>query len=221
MILILRASMIGMSDRRFSVTRVRHEVICADALLWLPVNLCSGYGIATSPPDAEEIGADLRDWAAWFLKAVDACLGNGGPVVFYVTDRLHGGRRISKAALIFRMARARGVPLVWHKIALRRGIGKVDIRRAGYSHVLAFGNCKAGRATPDVLNAGPMLYRNATGETAAALMAAFIADHCDVLVDPFCGQGAILRAGLEAGLSVVGVDIDDGQCAKARALLVR
>ena len=138
-------------------------IICADALDWLPSH--TEGAIVTSPPDAEEIGATLEEWQGWFARAVSACAAaaNGSPCVFYVTDRKHAGRLYSKAGAVLA---AMGTPPTWHKIALRRSVGAVDLHRPGFSHLIAF-NGRPGKATPDVFDRGPCLYRNGTGTTAA------------------------------------------------------
>lgn len=198
------------------------EIVCADALEWLPT-APGGAAVVTSPPDAEEIGLPVDQWEPWFRRALAACFAAGSPVVLYVTDRLADGRRASKAGLALDEARKAGRSLIWHKVALRRGVGKVDLRRPGFSHMLAFGGFdeKAGEVTPDVVERGAMLYPNATGLIAARLMAEFALRHAGTVVDPFCGQGTIPAVVSALGGNAIGVDIDPDQCAKARALKLR
>lgn len=198
------------------------EIVCADALEWLRGNRGRG-AIVTSPPDAEEIGADVEHWSTWFGKALRGCFdaADGAPVVLYVTDRLAYGMRASKAQIALEAAHEAGEPLVWHKIALRRGVGKIDLRRPSFTHMLAFGHVTAGQATPDVIERGDMLYPNATGLVAARLMVEFAMRHSRCIVDPFCGQGTIPAVAAALGADAIGVDIDPDQCEKARALRLR
>jgi hypothetical protein len=185
-------------------------VVCADALTWLP-----GYSgaIVTSPPDAEEIGATITEWEKWFFAAVTACAksANGAPCVFYVTDRKHAGQTHSKAGAVLA---AMGTPPTWHKIALRRPVGSVDIHRPGFSHLIAF-NGRPGRATPDVFERGPCLYRNATGLNAARVACAWVGGQASEVCDPFCGIGTIPAVANALGLDAIGVDIDPAQCRAA------
>lgn len=204
------------------------ELICADALEWLrihskiPSPLRNIPAIITSLPDAEEVGLSLKDWTYWFADAAWACMaavGKTGPVVFYQTDRKHDGRLYSKPELLFDSAVAVGLRPLWHKIILRRGVGKTDLHRPGYTHLIAFGGAgvRPGAATPDVIEAGAMLYENAMGANAARVTCEFVRPYGNKVVDPFCGQGAVLVAALRMGMSAVGVDIDPAQIEKARA----
>lgn len=194
------------------------EVHCADALDWLEFRRASS--IITSPPDASEIGVGIAEWESWFWSAVGSCLiSSDGPVVFYVTDRKAGGRLRSKAALILRVAASVGASLAWHKIALRRQPGGIDLHRPGYSHLLAF-NGRPGKATADVFDRGPVAYANGTGANAARIAAAWVATQADAIVDPFCGHGTILAAAEEVGRHAIGVDIDPAQCERARTYVL-
>jgi len=193
------------------------EIICADAIDWMQQNTCGA--IVTSPPDAEEIGLPLADWREWFINAARLCFkASGGPVVFYVTDRKHGGETWSKPKAIFEASG--GASLAWHKIALRRDVGAVDIHRPGFSHLLAF-NGKPGTATPDTIRRGNVLYPNGTGILAARVAVEWAMKASDEIVDPFCGQGTIPAVAEALGAKAIGVDIDEAQCEKARACVLR
>lgn len=142
--------------------------------------------------------------------------------VFYVTDRKADGGIYSKPAILFRAANEAGLRPLWHKIALRRGVGKVDLHRPTFSHMIAFSaDGRGGSATPDVIDRGPMLYPNATGLSAASAAVKFAARPGVPLVDPFCGQGTIPAVADALGFDAIGVDIDPAQCEKARALKLR
>ena len=183
----------------------------ADAFEWLPVN-GPFPAIVTSLPDAAEMGMELDRWAEWFHGAALLCAGHASRLaIFYQTDRKAGGRWHSKAALLARLP----VPLLWHKVVLRRSPGAIDLHRPGYAHLMAFGGCGPGPATPDVITGGRPLYKNGVGHEAALFAAQAAARVGGTLCDPFCGQGGFLDAAEAVGMEAIGVDIDGDQCAKA------
>lgn len=195
------------------------RIICADAIEWL--GKAKVGAIVTSPPDAEEIGMTLDNWRLWFLNAARLCFrASGGPVVFYVTDRKNEGQTYSKPALIFEASA--GTPMAWHKIALRRDVGAVDLHRPGFSHLIAFG-ARSGPATPDTFIRGKTLYPNGTGLVAARVAVEWAMRYSDEIADPFCGRGTIPAVAEALGASAIGVDIDPDQCERAQscALSVR
>ena len=162
---------------------------------------------------------DLPSWREWFLHAARLCFeASRGPVVFYVTDRKSGGLTWSKPAIIFEAAAA--TPMAWHKIALRRDVGATDLHRPGFSHLIAFG-ASSGKATPDTINRGKVLYKNGTGLMAARVACEWAMAHSKQIVDPFCGQGTIPAVVEALGGDAIGVDIDEKQCAKANACTLR
>ena len=194
-------------------------IICADAMEWLETKKCAA--IFTSPPDAEEIGHPVEAWAPWFRGAIALCFAAcSGPLVFYVTDRKSGGRLHSKAAMVLAEADQAGVRMAWHKIALRRDVGQTDLHRPTFTHLLAF-NGAPGKASPDVIQRGKTVYPNGTGLVAARVGVEWVKKQVPSLLDPFCGQGTIPAVAEALGLTATGVDIDEAQCAKARALTLR
>tara|TARA_R110002020_G_scaffold9774_1_gene38215 strand:+ start:3544 stop:4167 length:624 start_codon:yes stop_codon:yes gene_type:complete len=195
------------------------SIICADALKWLKTNQCEA--IFTSPPDAEEIKQPLEAWEIWFKNAVSLCFRSAtGPVVFYATDRKGNGRIYSKTALIFLAAiKCNAIP-VWHKICLRKRVGNIDLHRPTFTHLLAF-NGLPGKACPDVIERGKTIYKNGTGLVAARFGVEWIQKQADTITDPFCGQGTIPAVADALGMSAKGIDIDQIQCNKARALFLK
>jgi hypothetical protein len=189
---------------------------------WMPANKGKG-AIITSPPDAEEIGRPVPAWAPWFADAVARALAaSDGLAIFYVTDRRHDGELVSKAAICHARAAAAGFACLWHKVALRRGVGATDIHRPGYSHLVAFGKGrKPGVATPDVFERGDTLYANGTGLVAARVACAFAKGQAKAIVDPFCGKGTIPAVAVALGVPAIGVDLDPAQCAAARNLRLK
>lgn len=162
---------------------------------------------------------EVEPWRDWFMDALATCLivtGGEYPAVFYVTDRRHIGAIVSKADMVFAAAGVAGYECLWHKIALRRDPGKIDLHRPTYSHLIAVGppGTRPGRATPDVFDRGPVSYPNGMGRHAAEVAVSFVAKHAkgSPVVNPYCGRGTILRAASDAGLGSVGIDIDREQC---------
>lgn len=202
---------------------MKRKIICDDALEWMIRNRDVG-SIITSLPDMEETGQTEDTYIDWFNEAAMQCFrsaSNGHPIIFYQTDRLLKGRRLSKAFNLMWPAEELNYELVWHKIVLRRDVGKTDIRRPSYSHLLCFGDAKVkpGKPTPDVLHTGGTLYPNGMGITAAtvALQAAF--RHGTAVCDPFCGRGTVPALAERMGFEkIIGVDIDEKQVTAARAL---
>lgn len=201
------------------------EVIRADAVPWMTTargTLGDRVGVVTSLPDAAEVGLSVEAWRAWFDVAAGLAMMLPTPTaaaVFYQTDRKADGELVSKAGMLLAAAARVGCRLLWHKIVLRRGVGRVDLHRPGFSHMMAFSRAgRPGPATPDVLEAGLMVYPNAMGSSAAAVAVEFVGRAADLVVDPFCGRGSVLLAAERAGLNALGVDIDPEQCERARAL---
>lgn len=200
----------------------KRTIIEADALEWLKDH--QGVGsIVTSLPDMEETSHTAEAYPEWFFNAAMACFEStsaGHPTIFYQTDRLHKGKRISKAHILFDAAFEAGKRVVWHKIVLRRDPGKIDLRRPGYTHLIAFGDehVTAGKATPDVFDRGGVLYPNGMGIAAATVALQMAERHGQRVCDPFCGRGTV-PALAEAGnfTRIVGVDIDPAQVAAAKA----
>jgi hypothetical protein len=196
-------------------------IVCADALPWMREGRTRG-AVVTSLPDADEIGRSLPEWRAWFSEAAELCFGITEPAaatVFYQTDRKAEGQTHSKAALVLAAADRAGSRLLWHKIALRRAPGAVDLHRPGYTHLIAFSrNGRPGAATPDVFDAGPRLYPNGMGIKAARLAVSFAGQGSRMILDPFCGRGTIPAVADALGLDAIGVDIDPAQCEAAGRL---
>lgn len=188
-----------------------------DAPRWLEQRSWSGKaGLAVVLPDAAEVGVGVGAWSAWFQVWAHCCFrAVDGPVAFVQTDRLLGGRWVSKPALIGRAADVCDRQLSWHKIALRRQPGAVSIHRPTYSHVLGYG--RPGPRTPDVIESGLILWRNGVGVEVALLIARwFHALGVETMVNPFCGHGTLLAAAEAVGLDAYGVDIDPARAAIAR-----
>lgn len=192
------------------------EVICGDAFDWCAEH--ANYGpVVTSPPDAAELDVSITEWMLWFQRAVGWCLVTSGPYpcIFYVTDRRANGRIYSKASVVYDMASRYQRTPMWHKVALRRPEGRIDLHRPTYTHMLCVGGAATspGRATPDVFDRGRVLYPNGMGVEAARVAVDYVkAQGHARLANPFCGRGTILAAANQADLFAVGVDNDPIQC---------
>jgi hypothetical protein len=193
------------------------RVICADSLDWLPANRDQG-SIVTSLPDASEIGIEnLDEYTKWVRRAATECFASAStdcPVIFVQTDRRKVGRQFSKANLLMNVAAERGWFLVWHKIELSQEIGKSNLYRPTFRHMLCFGNdhITSGQATPDVITVSRRLYAMAFGFAAARVCVEFCKRYTNRVCDPFCGHGTVLHAAAQVGMDSVGVDIDPMVC---------
>lgn len=200
------------------------KIICDDALDWLPKNRDLG-SIVTSLPDMEEIGLKSSTaYVSWFHDAAGECFkstSHGHPTIFYQTDRLINGRRLSKFFNLYLAARNWNRHLVWHKIVLRKDAGKIDLRRPGYSHLICFGDEKVrpGKPTADVIPMGKPLYPNGMNLKAAHTALSLALKHGVDVADPFCGMGTVPCLAEDMGFdTIIGVDIDEKQAASSRSL---
>lgn len=173
-----------------------------------------------------ELGVNANDWAAWYCDALVRCfraLAPGAPAVIYSTDQKKDGGQISSFAIMHAAAEIADVRLLWHKIVLRRDVGKTDIHRPGFTHLAAFGGegVRPGSASPDVMHRGHVLYPNGMGLIPARLACEFAARPGLPIVDPFCGRGTIPAVADALGFEAIGLDIDPAQCKAAEALVLR
>jgi len=196
----------------------RVVVECADLFEWLPRMAGRGAVVAVLP-DADEVGLGLDAWRAWFVDAARACFAaSTGPTVFMQTDRMAAGRWVSKPALLAEAAPP-GAHLLWHKVALRREPGKVDLHRPTYSHVIAYGPGRPGARTPDVIQRGAMRWPNAMGEAVASMVAVYLEQQgARAVVNPCCGHGTVLAAAAALGIDAYGCDLDPGRAAIAATI---
>lgn len=201
-----------------------NDIFCTDALPWLAQREGRLECCITSLPDANELGLPVHEWVPWYkaaaLSVVRACTDTGA-AVFFQTDRKHGGRWHSKAALTIEAAAEAGAHLLWHRIVLRRPPGSTDLHRPAYSHLMAFSReGRPGRGRPDVLAPSASLYPNGmpVGAALAAVQWAQEAGYRHV-VDPFCGRGTVPYYAAQGGLEFTAMDIDPGQVEATRELL--
>lgn len=204
--------------KRSGGSRVVH---CEDAMKWLP-RQTKLDSIVTSVPEMDEVGLPFEDYIIFFREAARLCLAAVKPkgyCIFLQTDRKYKGW-IDKSYYINDEAQKMGVRLLWHKIALRTEVGKTDLFRPTYSHMLCFSKeGSIGIPVPDVVYRGEMTYPNAFGLDAVKLVIQYLKDNkVKKVVDPFVGSGTTLAVANAYGLDAVGVDIEKKQCEKARKL---
>lgn len=205
------------------------EIICQDALKWLAKQDDSTLdSVITGICDMDEVKSfkdDLENYLVFFDRVSDLIMkkvSDMGYCIFIQTDRKYQGQWIDKSTILNNIAKKNGLKLKWHKIILLRGVGSTDLHRPCYSHMLCYSKSgKPGAATPDVIEGGKRIYKNGTCINAAVSAVSFIkkckGDKC-VIVDPFVGQGTIPAVCNSMGLSAIGIDIDEGQCAIARSM---
>ena len=201
------------------------EVICCDAFEKLR-SIRNAKAIITSLPDASEVDCGLKGYQEWFTRAVCMVLSSvaqNGVAVFYQSDRKHDGILLSKASLLCNASASTGFRLLWHKIVLRNRVGAINLYRPAYIHMMAFSrSLTAGKATPDVIEQGEIVYKNGIGIKAAYVAVRFAIDKAQarVIYDPFCGRGTILAVANALGCDSIGFDTDETQCIHARALQI-
>lgn len=201
----------------------KRTVICRDALGWLESQ--QGLSaIVTSIPDASEVDLHGDAYETFFRRAAGLCLASvadTGYAIFLQTDRKQNGW-LSKAYWISDEATKAGMRMIWHKIALRTDVGKSDLFRPTYSHMLCFSRAgKVGPLLPDVVYRGSVTYDNAFGAAAVEFVLRYLkAQGVRDVVDPFVGSGTTLAIANSLGLAATGVDIDPEQCRKARRLML-
>ena len=200
-------------------------VVHAEALAWLGENAAPpGAGVVTSLPDVSELALPFAAWRAWFLDAARAVIAwtpRESAAIFYQSDVKHEGQWVDKGYLVLRAAEDAGARVLFHKIVCRKPPGTIALGRPSYSHMIAVTRGEpifSERPGPDVLpDAGPMNWSRAMGEAACALACAFLRDaaRATIVVDPFCGRGAVLAAANALGMDALGVDKSGKRCKQA------
>lgn len=176
-----------------------------------------GASFITSMPDYSEFPTwSLDQWKSWFTAAAEAVLrstAEEGVAIFYQRDAKKDGAWVDKAYLIQKAAEAAGHQQLWHKIICRIPPGNVAYGKPAYSHLLCFSKTvrlELAQSTPDViLAAGKTTWTRGMGVKACELACKFVLERTSTrtIVDPFCGQGAVLAIANQLGLNAVGVEL--------------
>lgn len=211
----------------------RRTVENAEALAWLAAHPAGpGTSVITSLPDISEVPRKGFDgWRLWFVEAarrVIRWVPPDGVAIFYQSDIRHEGAWIDKSFLVMSAAAEEKATLLWHKIVCRKPPGTIGLGRSSYSHMLCFARTPREtpkRPGPDVLaDAGAMSWNRGMGANACRVACRFLREETPtrIVVDPFCGEGAVLAAANAAGFDAIGVDLSVRRCriALAQATLV-
>lgn len=201
-------------------------VFHAEALAWLASHPATpGMSVITSLPDLSEVPAmGLEGWKAWFkeaAKSVLAWIPHDGTCIFYQSDIRLQGAWVSKGFWVQEAAAALGYTPLWHKIVCRKLPGTITPGRASYGHMICLARDLRQaplRPGPDVLvDAGPTNWRRGMGEYACREACRFLYQETvtTTVVDPFCGQGAILAMANLMGFAAIGVELNRKRCERA------
>ena len=191
------------------------KFIVAESLKWLH-NCKHVKNVLTGICDMDETDFTMTEYLIFFKKIASLIfkkLDKKGYAIFIQTDRKYNLEWIDKSAILTELAYKHGLKMVWHKIILNRDVGKIDIYRPTYSHMLCYTyEGTSGKAFPDVINISERSYKNATPIAAAELAVIFIKKYYPhEIVDPFVGRGTIVALAHKHGLPSVGIDIDPEQ----------
>lgn len=166
----------------------------------------------------------LQGYLDFFRRAATLCLRAVKPtgyVIFLQTDRKYKGW-IDKSAVLSEEAAKQEMRMIWHKIALRTEVGKADLYRPTYSHMVCYSTAgKIGVPTANVVHRGPVTYPNAFGVDAVRHVLTFVqrtwsSRRGPVIVDPFVGSGTVVAVANALGMNAIGIDLDANQCKLAR-----
>ncbi len=199
------------------------QIICQDSIPWLETH-SKLDSIVTSIPEMDEVNLNLDEYLTFFRKSASLCLNavkDNGYCIFLQTDRKYKGW-IDKSYLISDEANKLDIRMIWHKIALRKDVGKTDIYRPTYSHMLCYSKSgKIGVPSADVVYRGQVTYPNAFGIDAVKTVIEFLKMHkIKSVVDPFVGSGTIVAVANAYGLKSIGIDIDKKQCKNAKKMVI-
>lgn len=193
------------------------QVFCQDGIAWSLRHKNRFDAVVTSIPEMMEVDMNETEYIRFFRRSAASVLKSLTPRgygIFIQTDRKHHGL-IDKSYLLIDEAMKLGFRVMFHKIALIKNVGMIDLHKPTYSHLLCFSKeGTPGAASPDVIHRGKSLYKHGAGITAVAFCLNYLkAKGIDFVVDPFVGQGTTLiiakKLKFKGG---VGIDIDRKQC---------
>ncbi len=199
------------------------EIIVADSLQYLR-GVKSLPNVVTGLCDLDETDMDMSQYLQFFkdiASLIFTKLDKVGYAIFIQTDRKYQGSWLDKSYMLSDIAFSHGCKMVWHKIALHREVGRTDLHRPCYAHMLCYTYTgKPGAAFNDVLPVSTKLYKNGTPLGAAEAAVNFIKNNNKkntTIVDPFVGQGTVVAMANNYGLDAIGIDIDPKQAELARS----
>ena len=197
------------------------QIIVADSLIWLKKQK-NIPNVITGICDLDETNMNMKDYLIFFKQVATLIFKNlskNGYAIFMQTDRKYNKEWIDKSSILTNIALENGLKLVWHKIILNRDVGKIDLFRPTYSHMLCYTyEGTSGAATTDVINVSKRLYKNATPINAAKIALEFVKKYNTIssdIIDPFVGQGTIVALANKMNMNAIGIDIDSEQAKKA------
>lgn len=205
----------------------KRTILCQDSLPWLERHAGTLDTIVTSIPEWDEVDSmegmkTLKGYKAFFQRAAALCLRAVKPtgyVIFLQTDRKYKGW-IDKSHWLSEEAEKLEMRMIWHKIALRTVVGKADLYRPTYSHMVCYSAAgKIGVPTANVVHRGPVTYPNAFGVDAVRHVLESVRAQLPsrpVIVDPFVGSGTVVAVANALGMDAIGIDLDTEQCKLAR-----
>ncbi|CAK9082246.1 unnamed protein product [Durusdinium trenchii] len=230
----------GGEQIRGSSADAQRTVLCEDAIAWLQ----SISALPTGVPDIHELdNITLAGYVEWFQMTVKLILEKlpaQSRAIFMQTDvkvtkdgnhgrNAKGGtywQWLNKAHLaILAASDMPGVRLLWHRIIFSGKIvgGGRSGFSAGYTHYLCFTNDEADesldRGFPDVIRKGLSTWTSGAGVNSVELACNYLKScGCRIVVDPFCGEGAVLAVANALQLQALGVEHSQKRARQARCL---
>lgn len=192
-------------------------IICDDAINWLKLNTFDEHSsFFASLPDISEFPKfSLNEWEEWFsemAKLIMSKTHENQVAIFFQSDIKFNGIWVDKSFLIQRTARELGMNLLWHKIACRAPVDMTTFGRPSYSHILCFSKSlklELKNSSPDVLSSvGEKTWERGTGQNVCEMICKFLVKEVfsKQLINPFCGEGLILKVAESFGLDSIGIE---------------
>jgi len=195
-----------------------------DANVWLGFN--KGLkAVITGLPDMEEVNLEEAPYIKWLRDTtvnLISSMADDGVIIFCQTNRYIDGHIIDKKTIISNEFIQRGFRLVLEKVVLKTTPGSLNYYRPTYMNMFGFSkDVKRVQDTPDIIETGNFIYKNAMGYNVVKSALDFIKRRVetDLIIDPFCGRGSTLKVSIEHGYRVIGIDILPSQIEETAKLL--